>query len=200
MHAEEVYIINDKKEWIAYNLKKNGYVVIEIFQTVLFSTREIVNMPKNMMGRVSLKQKWSNQGIDYNSGSIDPTYLGRLWITMRNVGLGPVRIDYLDSLVSVEWTILERDCEKSFASHAFLTLEDLPADKRPVMPSSGYHTTEEIYRAVERIEQIEKSVNKSIEEDKSRVNLSLYLMIPVVVGVAVALIAIVFDIFLRGLH
>ncbi len=189
MHAGEVYAVNEKNKWEAYGLKQNGGIVIETFQSVMFSSHEVIRMPQNMLGRISLKQRWANQGIDYNSGSIDPTFQGRLWIMLRNVGLGPIRVNYLDPLVSVEWTLLDQPTQNVFSSKAFLNLDDLPPDKRPVAPTTRFHTSEEIYKAVENLEDIQQ-----------RLNFFTYLMIPVVIGVLGTLIVIAYEIFLKGLR
>jgi deoxycytidine triphosphate deaminase len=159
MRASEAYYLSPRGTWEPYNLKEQGSIEIDPFERIIVSTYEAVKMPKNIMGRVRLKQRWAVQGLSYVGGSIDPTYEGRLWLVLRNDGLVPVKISYLDPIVSVEWVVLEKECEGVFSTKTFYNYSDLPPEKKPSLPKRKMYTWEVICEQLDSLSELKRSIN-----------------------------------------
>jgi len=187
----EVFCLSERKTWEPYNLSKQGMYELQPFESVLISTLEAVRMPKDVTGRLSLKQNWSNQGIDYNPGSIDPTYSGKLWLMIRNVGLNSVTLQIGLPIVNVEWTVLEHECTTVFQKAVlnpppYDEFDDLPADKKPLPSKRKLRTWSDINSEMDKMDLLTKMIE---------------IMIPMVmIPLVIAIIALVFNTNLTALH
>jgi deoxycytidine triphosphate deaminase len=100
----------EKKEFILgaeEDKNKNIYNSIELKPNSLtfVTTIEEFNLPKDIIARFNLKSKWVHQGLLLGTGPIvDPELQARLLIPVHNFSSNPVRMNFDDEFISVEFT------------------------------------------------------------------------------------------------
>jgi len=182
MRIGEIWRIK-KKKWELFDLTREKSYDLRPGESIFVGTFESLRMPEEIAGHVSLKQKWSLQGIAYNSGAIDPTYKGKLWVSLRNVGLSPVTIYEKDPLLSVSFTLLEKKPVTKFSDpdKVYDKWEDLDIEKRPRNPEVVYRSAEEVDRVLNRFSHLDRLVQW--------IN---YFMLPVMLLIAATLVVLIY--------
>ncbi|SDC45454.1 MULTISPECIES: dCTP deaminase domain-containing protein [unclassified Candidatus Frackibacter] len=82
--GKEAYITGSKKPIM---LKKEEYLTIEPGDFALLETEEIINLPSDLMGFISVRFKYKKMGLVNISGfHVDPGYKGKLIFSVYNAG------------------------------------------------------------------------------------------------------------------
>lgn len=82
------------------SLKDNEKITIKPGIAYTFYSREAVNLPTNVQGRLSLKFALAAKKLFYSGGVVDPGYEGHLFFTLFNLSSSEYEIEYEDKLVT----------------------------------------------------------------------------------------------------
>lgn len=101
--GEYCYCSSNEKKII--NLKDCHVVTVKPNEIFLFQTREKVNMPKNLSGRMSLKMGLVSQGLLMPSQTqVDPGYSNYLFGMLYNLSADEIELSYEQSITTLEFT------------------------------------------------------------------------------------------------
>ena len=87
---------------------KGGYIEIEPGEIAILSTKERLNMPDNLMGKIGIRLEYALQGLTGLMGiQVDPLYghdkeAERLFIRVANFGNEPIRLSPGDKVFTFE--------------------------------------------------------------------------------------------------
>jgi len=150
---------NGEKREIKLRDEEDKNTLILLPNSLTFvTTHEEFNLPKDVIARFNLKGKFVHQGLLLGTGPIvDPEFQGKLLIPIHNFSNEKVRIKYLESLISVEFTkTLNVDNNKLYIKnkHSKGVPEDYLSRVKNVESS--------VYRKIENLEiSSEKQKNES---------------------------------------
>lgn len=108
-------------------------IKIEPGHAYLVYSREEVDLPADVKGRLSLRAELANKKLLYSGGLIDPGYEGELYFTIFNLGTGTFELEYEDRIVSGEFVQIEETesySEKSQTGVSEAKLPPLPSKER----------------------------------------------------------------------
>jgi dCTP deaminase len=89
---------------------KAPWVLIKPGQFALVKTYEKVNVPKDLVGFISIKSAYKFQGLINVSGfHVDPTFNGHLLFAVQNVGPNDIRLRYQEPAFMMMWAKLLKD-------------------------------------------------------------------------------------------
>ena len=89
---------------------KQEYLVIAPGQFALLTTHEILNMPKDLLGFITLKNTFKMQGLINVSGfHVDPTFKGRLVFAVNNIGPSDIRLRHCAPTFTIFFSKVEGD-------------------------------------------------------------------------------------------
>ncbi len=89
---------------------KQEYLVIAPGQFALLTTHEIVDMPRELLGFITLKNGFKMQGLINVSGfHVDPTFKGRLVFAVNNIGPSDIRLRYCEPTFTIFFSKVEGD-------------------------------------------------------------------------------------------
>lgn len=76
------------------NKREGDSFIIQPGQFVLASTKELIELPNNLAGRLEGKSSLGRLGIVIHStaGKIDPGFKGRITLEISNIGILPIKI------------------------------------------------------------------------------------------------------------
>jgi deoxycytidine triphosphate deaminase len=104
--GHEVILCGQNKLQIDHLKRNSGDVGVTVgaFETVIFSTHEILEIPCDVVGRFDLRITWGMKGLFLQVGpQIEPGYIGRLFGALLNVTGAPVTIPFEKALLTVEF-------------------------------------------------------------------------------------------------
>lgn len=88
------------------SLEEGDSITIEPNEVFLFQTLEKINMPKDLVGNISLKMGFVAKGLLMPSQTqIDPGYRNYLYGMFYNLSSDPIKLSYGDSIVTVEFRL-----------------------------------------------------------------------------------------------
>lgn len=162
------------RKWAPVGLKAQKWVTIPPFHSALFESREVVDVPGDLVGHIWLDYEWMAKGIVYSGGAIDPTYRGKIWIPVHNVGPKTVEIGYDDKLISIEWVRLGSPTSfpAPYGKTPLLTLADLPSSKIPTPPEQDLKAWNELSQSIDELETSLKELHAAVDSVQSDVGRS----------------------------
>lgn len=90
--------------------EKLEYLVIAPGQFALLTTHEVLNMPKDLLGFITLKNSFKMQGLINVSGfHVDPTFKGRLVFAVNNIGPSDIRLRHCEPTFTIFFSQVEGD-------------------------------------------------------------------------------------------
>ncbi|GAG74577.1 unnamed protein product, partial [marine sediment metagenome] len=100
--GNEVFITTARQ---VIDLTKNGgRFTIEPSAVAMVGTYELLELPKNIIGRPGLRSGLARQGLFPSIGiQADPGFKGRFFINLINLTSLPISLDYLDPFLSIEF-------------------------------------------------------------------------------------------------
>lgn len=172
--GEEYYVTPDTGTWLRKNKKgllreprlistplgdfsrRGGSLVIPSGQFAFLLTEEIISMPQNVMGFISLKSATKFRGLINVSGfHVDPGYKGNLIYSVFNAGPGPIHIQRHEPLFLLWFAGLTGRTEAKYYKSMPVPQLEIPirliSDVAKEVPS--------VQRVSERLEKLERRVS-----------------------------------------
>jgi dCTP deaminase len=172
--GEEYYVTPDTGTWLRKNKKgllreprlistpvgsfsrRGGSLVIPSGQFAFLLTEEVISMPQNVMGFISLKSATKFRGLINVSGfHVDPGYKGNLIYSVFNAGPGPIHIQRQEPLFLLWFADLTGRTEAKYYKSMPVPQLEIPirliSDVAKEVPS--------IQRVSERLETLERRVS-----------------------------------------
>ncbi|WP_263419220.1 dCTP deaminase [Terriglobus albidus] len=102
---------------------KQEYLTIAPGQFALLTTHEILSMPRDLLGFITLKNSFKMQGLINVSGfHVDPTFKGRLVFAVNNIGPSDIRLRYGEATFTIFFSTVDGDIGEARSP----VREDLP--------------------------------------------------------------------------
>lgn len=174
----------------------NSYVDIPPGISATVYSYEVVRMPWDVKGRLSIRSHFMAQRLNYDGGIIDPGYKGRLFFTVVNLGDTPVRLEYRQPLVTAEFIRIGREVPEErrplhkpgFGDEPLL---EVPSERVPKSAKRWYtiqDLSEQVDSLKETVRRLEQSVDKvELEQRPARVFMELFVF-AALVGLFIALL------------
>ena len=78
------------------------YLILRPGQFAFLTSYEVLNIPFNLLGFITLRSTYKNQGLVNISGfHVDPTFSGRLRFAVQNVGPSDLRLRYKEHTFTI---------------------------------------------------------------------------------------------------
>jgi dCTP deaminase len=107
------YVVGDEAP-IKLNEEKQPYLTIVPGQFALLTTVEVLQMPKDLLGFITLRNTYKMQGLINVSGfHVDPTHNGILVFAVNNIGPSDIRLRYKDDTFTIFFAQVDGDTEKA---------------------------------------------------------------------------------------
>nr|WP_306267023.1 hypothetical protein [Pararhizobium sp. IMCC3301] len=110
---------------------RNCTVIIPPLGSVIVSTHEIVEIPKNVVGKFNLRIKLAVKGLFVQMGTqVEPHYKGRLFATLHNVSADPIELklneekDERERIFTIEFFFTNGDADPPKNPKEYLRLRD----------------------------------------------------------------------------
>jgi dCTP deaminase len=144
----------------------NGVLRVLPFSTIVFSTKETLKMPNNVIGRFDLRVRFAMQGLVLQVGTqIAPSYKGRLFGLLLNFSDKEICIPEGTELLSVEFNYTSKVATEKPAGNPYESLVDF-INTFPA--TQGYGSLESFSQKMLKLQaEIETKVKK-IEEGKDK--------------------------------
>lgn len=175
--GEEVYVVGHKApERLSV---KKGYVSLPPGQFAILTCNEWLNMPRDLMAFITLRNTFKMQGLINISGfHVDPTFEGRLLFAVQNVGPHDIRLKHLEPTFTIFFAKIEGNIGKA-------------RDRRPLEGIQLEH--------VQLLGGNSVTLSK-LKKDLDRLQLLLLVYAPFAVGAFVALLLSVIKALSGGTH
>lgn len=174
-----VYVSHEEKP--PFTLSEGKFLTLEPGAFALVTTYEMIEMPRNLRGRVGLRAKYSLTGLINLSGpQIDPGFKGRLVLGLVNLGPRARKIRYLDRVFTLEIVKLSSTASKGYSGE-FRQENALPARLVEMIPHEKSSSLPQISNRLERVETKMDNIQKVLYG----------VVIPIVLALIASLIAIV---------
>jgi deoxycytidine triphosphate deaminase len=80
----------------------SSYLVLHPGQFAFLTTLEIIHLPFNLIGLITLRSTYKRQGLVNISGfHVDPTFRGRLTFAVQNIGPSELRLRYRECTFTI---------------------------------------------------------------------------------------------------
>ena len=136
--------------------KTSPYLEIPAHDVVVVCTKEIVNIPKDLIGRFGLRFSLVMKGLVLNnSPQIDPGYSGRLFCLLYNLTDSPVVLTYNKRFATIEFETTNQPADIYKGSYQNAnSIADVAKD---ILPKSG------LKELSDNFEDMKKTLNKKID-------------------------------------
>lgn len=128
-------------------------VTIKPGNSCIIRSRELVKMPKNMMGILHNRMEWVHKRLNFDGGLVDPGYHGYLFMTVTNLGDTDVEVKYECPFVALLLVALAGDAERVYPAPAKGRpyLDTLPQDKLPESPEGARYAIMELSKRIDEL-------------------------------------------------
>ena len=135
----------------ALSQDKNPYVLIEPGQFALVKTLEIVKVPNEYVGLISIRSEYKFQGLVNVSGfHVDPTFTGHLLFAVQNVGPNDVRLRFGEPTFMIMWARLSEEYKPGEYGRKREGHENIPM-RLMAQLGGGSITLTELKKEIERL-------------------------------------------------
>ncbi len=146
----------DEEEGKRYMIKPGEFVAA--------LTEEIVGLPADICGRFGLRSTVTRKGlVAFGGVQIDPGFVGRLSISLFNVGPEDIELKLGEPMFTVEFHRLEEATKHPYGSdpekHIYQNQTDFPPDQRDFIVHAQTTSLSEIGTIRKDMEQLDKRVN-----------------------------------------
>lgn len=139
---------------------------LEPGQSVVVRSKEIIKLPANMYGRLTLRVAWALRGLAYHGGIIDPGFWGHLFIALSNetdvVIEIPVEGEHIgkeNALATMQFVELSQPAREPLRyDHPVI---ELPPDRSPRPPKGDIYN---LVRLTEKVNEQDKVLADLITE------------------------------------
>jgi len=164
-----------------------GFVTIPAYATVIVYTKERVNIPPDVQGRISVRSHVAAKGIYYPGGVADPGYRGRLFLPLTNLQDSPYKLTHLDRVASISFQRMDRKAATLYNDGQ--PIDDLPQDKFPPLPS---RRLSDALGIAGRLDKMEEDLGQMRPVLNSTKTITELVIMGGMVGVGVGFVAAVF--------
>jgi dCTP deaminase len=106
------YVVGNEAP-VQLNKEKQPYLTIAPGQFALLTTVEVLQMPDDLLGFITLRNTYKMQGLINVSGfHVDPTHHGILVFAVNNIGPSDIRLRFEDDTFTIFFAQVEGDIEK----------------------------------------------------------------------------------------
>ena len=164
------------------NLKETGLLILKAGDYGLVTTAESLELPTNYVARFGLRSQFLRKGLIAAVGpQIDPGYRGRLILGLMNLSPTDIVLGYREQLCSVEFHRLSEPAEKPYSGPYQDKLLLSSSDVEPLIGTEGMAFSEVLTTL--------RSLGATVQQLTHDVS-TLKWSIPLIVGVGIAIIAI----------
>jgi dCTP deaminase len=110
---EEIELINDVKLLLV-----DGKYQIPRKMSFIVLTKEKVSMPKNIVGRLSIKTKYARKGFILSPGVVDAGFVGKLNLCFYNANEDPVLVEKGKPIVQLVFERMADGSAKAYAERS----------------------------------------------------------------------------------
>lgn len=105
-----------------FELKEDEYILIKPHQVIVIITKESLNLPGNILGRILSKGSLFSIGISPVNTYADPGFYGNLGIVFNNLSNNYIKIKQDQSIAKIEFSKLEEPVRTKYnGQHGFQT-------------------------------------------------------------------------------
>ena len=152
----EYYYSSSKKE--PQILSCGDVITIEPNQFVLVTTYEILQLPRNIVGQIGLRARYSLSGLLNISGiQVDPGFKGRLVLGIANLSAKTRKISYLESIFTIQFQTLLEESERQYSGF-LLNVNGIPSRLVELLGGNDIPTICDLGKRVEKLESNIKSL------------------------------------------
>ena len=99
--------------------KKNaGTIAVPSLTWFLIGTKEVVDMPRDIVGQLWIRTSWARKGIMNSFGKIDAGFRGNLTLSAFNASSGEVEISVGDRFAQIIFLKASRKSEKDYGERS----------------------------------------------------------------------------------
>ncbi len=111
--------------------EENPYLIIKPGEFALLTTEEVLMMPNDLVGFLSLRFTWASRGLINISGfHVDPGYQGKIVFSVYNAGPNDVTMRFKDHVFMVFFAHLTQPVQKPYGpGYAHIPLDKIDAVK-----------------------------------------------------------------------
>jgi deoxycytidine triphosphate deaminase len=145
---------------------ENGVLRISPFSTIVFSTKETLKMPDNVIGRFDLRVRFAMQGLVLQVGTqIAPSYRGRLFGLLLNFSDKEICIPEGMELLSVEFSYTSKIAKEKPAGKPYESLKKF-IESFPF--TQGYGTLESFSQKMLGVQKEIETELKKIKDSQDK--------------------------------
>jgi len=146
------------------------YIILHPGQFALVKTFEVVTVPQEMVGLISIRSEYKFQGLINVSGfHVDPTFSGNLIFAVQNVGPNDIRLRYREPAFMIMWARLSQPYVVTEASR-----------KRPGFPHIPERLMAQLGGGTITLSQLKREVDKLQTEVKLFAGLAIALILALI--------------------
>lgn len=164
------------------NIREHGFIVLRPGDFAVVTTHEVLRLGPQFVGRIGLRSKYARKGIVATTGpQIDPGYHGRLIVGLTNLTPRAISLPHKDDLLTVEFHRLDQPTTKPY---------DGPYQHRIELGAEEIEfITEQEGLALSEMLTTLRSLSENVGNLTSQMKI-LQWMIPIIVSVGLAIIAV----------
>lgn len=125
------YLNTDGEQSAVQVALHDSTIVVPPLGSVIVSTHEVVEIPKNVIGKFNLRIKLAVQGLFVQMGTqVEPHYRGRLFAVLHNVSADPIELkldgegDQRERLFTIEFFFTIGEAEEPTDAKEYYCLQD----------------------------------------------------------------------------
>ena len=128
------------------------YLILHPGQFALVKTFEVVKVPQEMVGLISIRSEYKFQGLINVSGfHVDPTFSGNLIFAVQNVGPNDIRLRYGEPTFMIMWARLSQPYVVTAASRKRQGYPNIPGTLMAQL-GGGTITLSQLKREVDKLQ------------------------------------------------
>lgn len=175
-------------------------LTIEPFETVVFSTRETVAVPRNVVGRFGLRIGWALRGLVIQVGpQVEPGYRGPLFGAILNVSGDAVQIPLDEPFLTIEFAYVSCPPEDSvYNPEKISSLREFVRRKRIQLAHLAkpnlvqqHHARLEPFVSRQEAERDRETAKQAVRWTKKGVTVALCGLLVMVLALVVAVVTLV---------
>lgn len=124
-----------------YTTTKDKFFVLEQGHFAVMITEEIVTIPNDLLGLISVRNRYKSRGLVNISGfHVDPGYSGRIKFSVYNAGGAPIRFEKGSKAFLIWFASFDQSEENPYVNHSAnksLTVDDIDKIKTEVTSLSA---------------------------------------------------------------
>jgi len=128
------------------------YFILHPGQFALIKTFEIVKVPHDKVGLISIRSEYKFQGLVNVSGfHVDPTFRGNLIFALQNVGPNDIRLRYREPAFMIMWARLNEPYEPTESARKRQGYPHIPA-RLMAQLGGGTITLSQLKREIDKLQ------------------------------------------------